>query len=91
MSGFYEGDGLEPNQAKDKGNAALAVTLQRIESRIFVDNILARLLSSGYRVFSKHDSILCKESDQAAVTAIVRAELDRELGIGAYTLKTELA
>lgn len=91
MSGFYEGDGLEYHMAKDKGNAALAVTLQRIESAIFIDCILARLLSSGYRVFSKHDSILCKESDVEAVTAIVREELNRELGIGAYTLKTELA
>lgn len=91
MSGFYEGDGLEYHMAKDKGNAALAVTLQRIESAIFIDCILARLLSSGYRVFTKHDSILCKESDVAAVEAIVREELDRELGIGTYTLKTELA
>ncbi len=91
MLGFYEGDGLEPNQAKDKGNASLAVTLQRIESAIFIDCILTRLLKSGYRVFTKHDSILCKESDVAAVTAIVREELNRELGFGAYTLKTELA
>jgi len=91
MSGFYEGDGLEYHMAKDEGNAALAVTLQRIESAIFIDCILTRLLKSGYRVFTKHDSILCKESDVEAVTAIVREELDRELGIGAYTLKTELA
>ena len=91
MSGFYEGDGKEYHIAKDEGNAALAVTLQRIESAIFIDCILTRLLKSGYRVFSKHDSILCKESDVEAVTAIVREELNRELGIGAYTLKTELA
>lgn len=91
MSGFYEGDGLEYHMAKDKGNAALAVTLQRIESAIFIDCILTRLLKSGYRVFTKHDSILCKESDAAAVTAIVREELNRELGIDSYTLKTELA
>ena len=91
MSGFYEGDGLEYHMAKDEGNAALAVTLQRIESAIFIDCILTRLLKSGYRVFTKHDSILCKESDVEAVTAIVREELNRELGIGAYTLKTELA
>jgi len=91
MSGFYEGDGKEYHIAKDKGNAALAVTLQRIESEIFIDCILTRLLKSGYRVFTKHDSVLCKESDVAAVTAIVREELDRELGFGAYTLKTELA
>ena len=91
MSGFYEGDGKEYHIAKDEGNAALAVTLQRIESAIFIDCILTRLLKSGYRVFSKHDSILCKESDVEAVTAIVTEELNRELGIDSYTLKTELA
>ncbi len=88
---FYISEGMNYHEAKDKGNAALAVTLQQIESAIFIDCILTRLLKSGYRVFSKHDSILCKESDVEAVTAIVREELNRELGIGAYTLKTELA
>ena len=68
-----------------------AVTLQQIESVIFIDCILTRLLKMGYRVFSKHDSILCKESDVAAVEAVVREVLDVELGIGAYRLKTELA
>jgi hypothetical protein len=91
MSGFYEGDGWEYHMAKDKGNAALAVILQQLESAIFIDCILTRLLKSGYRVFSKHDSILCKESDVEAVTAIVREELNRELGIDSYALKTELA
>jgi hypothetical protein len=88
---FYVDDGKDYNTARQLGKASLAVTLQQIESAIFIDCILTRLLKSGYRVFTKHDSILCKESDAAAVTAIVREELNRELGIGAYTLKTELA
>jgi len=88
---FYISEGWNYHEAKDKGNASLAVTLQQIESAIFIDCILTRLLKSGYRVFSKHDSILCKESDVAAVEAIVREELNRELGIDSYTLKTELA
>ena len=88
---FYISEGMNYHEAKDKGNASLAVTLQQIESVIFIDCILTRLLKSGYRVFTKHDSILCKESDVAAVTAIVTEELNRELGIDSYTLKTELA
>lgn len=88
---FYIDEGMNYHEAKDKGDASLAVTLQQIESAIFIDCILTRLLKSGYRVFSKHDSILCKESDVAAVEAIVREELNRELGIGAYRLKTQPA
>ena len=88
---FYISEGMNYHEAKDKGNASLAVTLQQIESVIFIDCILTRLLKMGYRVFSKHDSILCKESDVPAVEAVVREVLDRELGIGTYTLKTELA
>lgn len=88
---FYIDEGKDYATARKLGKASLAVTLQRIESAIFIDCILTRLLKSGYRVFTKHDSVLCKESDVAAVTAIVREELDRELGIGTYTLKTELA
>ena len=88
---FYIDDGKDYNTARQLGKASLAVTLQQIESVIFIDCILTRLLKMGYRVFSKHDSILCKESDVAAVEAVVREVLDVELGIGAYRLKTELA
>ena len=88
---FYIDDGKDYNTARQLGKASLAVTLQQIESVIFIDCILTRLLKMGYRVFSKHDSILCKESDVPAVEAVVREVLDRELGIGTYTLKTELA
>ena len=88
---YYIDKGKDYATARKLGKASLAVTLQKIESVIFVDVILTKLLKMGYRVFSKHDSILCKESDVPAVEAIVREVLDRELGIGTYKLKTELA
>ena len=88
---FYIDEGMNYHEAKDKGDASLAVTLQQIESAIFIDGILTRLLRMGYRVFSKHDSILCKKSDVPAVEAVVREVLDVELGIGAYRLKTQPA
>ena len=89
MIGFYEGDGIDQGEARKQGNASLAVMLQAIESRIFIDGILTKLLRAGYRVFTKHDSVLCRESDSKAVEAIVRSELDAYLGAGNYRLKTE--
>lgn len=71
------------------GSNQLAIMLQEIESAIFVDTILAELLKNGYRVFTKHDSILCKESDLNAVSALVRDHLDSILGSGNYRLKIE--
>lgn len=82
-------EGIPANEARDQGNARLAVLLQSIESSIFIDGILARLLSEGFRVFTKHDSILCKGSDLDKVSATVRQELDAYLGAGEYQLKIE--
>lgn len=81
--------GVHEDDAKPLGKSSLAVLLQTIEARIFIDCILARLLAEGYRVLSKHDSILCKESDRRAVEAIVKEELDGVFGAGQYRLKTE--
>jgi hypothetical protein len=86
---FYEEEGMSKKDARQKGNASLSVMLQQIESRVFIDNILTKLLRGGFRVFTKHDSILCKESDKEAVEAIVRHELNKLFGNGGYQLKIE--
>ena len=78
--------GLPQADAWKQGDAALAVMLQSVESAIFIDGILADLLSRGLRVFSKHDSILCKPSDLDQVSAIIRDHLDAVLGIGGYQI-----
>ena len=85
----YEAQGRPRAEALDFGNASLAVFLQRIESGIFVDRILIDLLRRGYRVLSKHDSILCKPSELPEVLAFVRAHLDNILGEGEYVLSVE--
>ena len=85
----YEAQGRPRAEALDFGNASLAVFLQRIESGIFVDRILVDLLRRGYRVLSKHDSILCKPSELPEVLAFVRAHLDNILGEGEYQLSVE--
>lgn len=67
----------------------LAVGLQALEAAIMIDAILAKLLRKGYKVFSKHDSILCKESDAPEVLELVKAELDKVFGADGYALKIE--
>lgn len=89
MIKFYEGDGIGGREARQRGNASFSVMLQTIESGLFIDGILTKLLRSGYRVFTKHDSVLCKESDLKAVELIVRSELDAYLGASGYRLKIE--
>lgn len=93
FSSLKEIRGLE-NLSNDKaarklGNAQLAVMLQQIESGLFIDNILNKLLEHGFKVLSKHDSILCKESELNAVQAIIRAELDAFFGLDGYRLKID--
>jgi hypothetical protein len=86
---YNAGEGKTGAEIRERGNAQLAVILQTIESGIFIDRILARLLSEGFRVFTKHDSVLCKESDLSKVSDIVIQELDQALGAGAYQIKIE--
>lgn len=86
---YLAAEGLNKQSAIDQGNASLAVMLQTIESSIFIDNILTKLLKKGYRVLSKHDSILCKESELAGVHSVIEYELDQVFGVGGYRLKIE--
>ncbi|MBK7095348.1 MAG: hypothetical protein IPH57_10000 [Saprospiraceae bacterium] len=73
----------------DAGNDYLPIGLQRCESEIFVDNILVKLQQEKLTVISKHDSILCKESEADRVEAIIIEELDRILGANNYSLRRE--
>lgn len=87
----FEKSGMSAAAARKKGNAALAVMLQSIESYIFIDVILKKLIESELRVFSKHDSILCKKSDVSRVLNIIKSELDEIFGIDEYKLKVSEA
>lgn len=87
----FEKSGMSAADARKKGNAALAVMLQSIESYIFIDVILKKLIESELRVFSKHDSILCKKSDVSRVLNIIKSELDEIFGIDEYKLKVSEA
>lgn len=65
---------------KNNGNEQFAILLQQRESYIFIDRILLRLVNKGYKVFSKHDSILCIASELEDVVMEVRSILTEELG-----------
>jgi hypothetical protein len=88
MIKFYSNE-LPKKQATKKGNAALAVMLQTIEAEIFIDTILFDLLKKGYKVLSKHDSILCKNSDTKEVQKVVETTLNSFFGPNEYELKIE--
>ncbi len=72
---------------KEHGDSQLAILLQKTESRIFIDGILTQLLQKGFKVLTKHDSVLCKKSDAKAVYEFVSEFLTNE--IGKHTLKIE--
>jgi hypothetical protein len=65
---------------KNNGSKSFAILLQKRESDIFIDRILHRLANKGYKVLSKHDSILCVASELKDVEMEVRTILDEELG-----------
>ena len=71
----------------DAGNDYLAIGLQRVESEIFIDNIVKALQNAGLTIISKHDSILCKEDEADHVEIILKQELDRILGENNYKYK----
>ena len=68
------------------GSANLAVSLQIIESLVFIDKILSILLEYNLRVFSKHDSIACKSSQSKQVKTIVTGLLNTIFGSGNFRL-----
>lgn len=75
------------DEFKEKNNShnELAIMLQRLESEIFIRNIYPQIRRQGYIIYTKHDSILCKESDRDAV----KLEMERimtEMGLK-FTLK----
>ena len=79
-----ESQGLKDDR---KGDNQFAITLQKKESSTFIDKILVMLFKRGFKVLSKHDSILCRKSDLEAVEAIMRKVLDNELGVNEFQIK----
>lgn len=93
--GFYyelKKKGLIHPLSEDKtpyqaSKALLPVFLQRVESSLFIDNILNDLQDKGITAISKHDAIICKESDIYTTEEIMRRKhLDNLIGVNNYEL-----
>ncbi len=67
----------------------LAILLQRIEAKIFIDEILDTLRISGIKAISRHDSILVKKSHEAQAYSIVESRLSEILGEGCFSLNSK--
>jgi len=66
----------------------LPVLLQKIEALIFLDNILKNIYRKRIFSLSKHDAIICKESDSQVVKKIMEQNLIKILGKNRFTLDT---
>jgi hypothetical protein len=67
------------------GDNQFSIMLQRIESDLFIDNILKRVKKLKYFCLTKHDSLIIKRSDYEAILNIVKEEFNM-IGLE-YTLK----
>jgi len=74
--------------AYEASTSFLPVLLQKIEAIIFLDHILIDLYHKGIFALSKHDAILCKQSDSIKVKRIMEQHLSKLLGENKYTLDT---
>jgi len=75
--------------AKDRGNASFAIMLQQVESVVFVDKILAECHLRRLKVLSKHDSIICRQSDKRLVTGIICRIMNQIFGKATYSLDVD--
>ena len=75
--------------ARDKGNASFAVMLQQVESVVFVDKILSECHLRRLKVLSKHDSIICRQSDKRLVTGIICRIMNQIFGKATYSLDVD--
>jgi hypothetical protein len=69
----------------DKPFAVFAVSLQRVESILFIDTLYAAVRDAGYSCLPKHDSLIVDENRMDEVLKIIQAIMN---GIGfKYHLK----
>lgn len=65
---------------KQHGKSFLADTMQQHESAVVIDRVLHELFIMGYKCFSKHDSIICKESEAEEIKSIMERMLNELIG-----------
>lgn len=65
---------------KQYGKSFLADTMQQHESAVVINRVLHELFVMGYECFSKHDSILCRESQAEEIKSIMERMLNELIG-----------
>lgn len=75
--------------ANEAGSDELSILLQVLESYLFIDIVLPKLLDEGLDVIPRHDSFLMKESDSTLVLEITTQTFDQLLGKAQYSLRTK--
>ena len=65
---------------------ALSILLQRLESYLFIDQILKKCYKSNIPCAPKHDALLYPRSYKTRVENIMKKELDKYLGVGNYSI-----
>lgn len=55
----------------ENGHKNFSISLQKIESELFIDNILKQLSSLSLGCLTKHDSVICKKGDLEEVLEIM--------------------
>ena len=73
----------------EAGSDYLSVYLQRLESRIFIREVLPLLKEQGHCVIPIHDSYVCASNQSAIVKSAVNDALSSILGENMFTLKQE--
>jgi hypothetical protein len=64
-------DQLSDKKFKKNQSRNFAITLQKRESKIFIDGLMKLLLDQGFFVLTKHDSLIIKNEDREAVVQII--------------------
>lgn len=65
---------------EENGDSSFAIMLQRKESEIFIDGILAKIKSKKYLCLTKHDSLIVRTQDREAILELVKAYFN-EIGL----------
>ena len=63
------------------GKTALPIAMQRLESSVFIDGVLATLQTRGIPAIPIHDSVMCRMEDASEVEGLVCDALIGETGL----------
>lgn len=63
--------------AVPKGEGTFAITLQQMESNVFIDTLYYQLKKMGHWVITRHDSLLIKKENESAIRLFIEETFER--------------